>query len=81
MHLVHINLKYMRMLCKEIFRFQFVPAAAAAMVAEAVADTSVNLRACQLCWACSISKIIYQIIFLLDKKITLLIFCSVILLL
>ena len=34
------------MLCKEIFKVQCVPAAAAA-------HTSVNLRARQLCWACS----------------------------
>ena len=37
------------MLCKEIFKVHCVPAAAAA-----VAHTSVNLRARQLCWACSI---------------------------
>ena len=34
------------MLCEQIFRFQCVPVAAAA-------HTSVNLRARQLCWACS----------------------------
>ena len=61
-HLVYINIKYMAKLCKEIFKVQFVPAAAAGPTAEVAvavaAHTPVNLRARQLCWGCSITQYI-----------------------
>ena len=40
MHLVHINIKYMGMLCKEIFRFQCGPVTAAAAVSGGGANHS-----------------------------------------
>ena len=46
-HLVHINIKYMAILCKEIFKVQCVPAAAQA-AGLAAAHTSVKQRARQL---------------------------------